>query len=209
MTVIFDFDGTLADVIPVFKEIYHELSPRYGLRDVSDTDYRQLRKKTAWEVVRWTGLKPWNFPGLLKHGRKLFAESKDQVKLYDGIPELIKTLHKNGYKLYILSSNSESTIRSILNRYSLDDEVVVMKRPWFFGKAGSIKQLVMRKKYDKQTTWMVGDEVRDVRAGNKAGVQTISVTWGLQDGEILKKQNPNHLASKVSELSKILTSQNN
>ena len=209
MTVIFDFDGTMADVIPVFKEIYHELSPRYGLRDVSDTDYRQLRKKTAWEVVRWTGLKPWNFPGLLKHGRKLFAESKDQVKLYDGIPELIKTLHKNGYKLYILSSNSESTIRSILNRYNLDDEVVVMKRPWFFGKAGSIKQLVMRKKYDKQTTWMVGDEVRDVRAGNKAGIQTISVTWGLQDGEILKKQDPNHLVSKVSELSKILMSQNN
>lgn len=207
--IIFDFDGTLADVAPVFLEIYNELAPRFGLKNISQSDYESLRKKSIWQIMRWTGIKPWQFPKLLNEGRRSFAKSKDKVVLFEGVPELIKKLHKQKTSMYILSSNNERSIRSILKRYELDDEVVVMKRPWFFGKAGNIRQLIGRKKYNKSETWMVGDEVRDVKAGQKAGIKTISVSWGLQDEQILKKQNPNYLVSNVNDLVKILTSQNN
>ncbi len=207
--IIWDFDGTIADVVPVFLQIYNELAPSYGLKAVSDADYQYLREQSVWTVMRWIGIKPWQFPGLLKDGRRLFVKSAGQVNLFDGIAELIKELHSQGIKQYILSSNSERSIRSIMKRYGLDDEVVVMKRPWFFGKAGNIRQLVMRKKYNKSTTWMIGDEVRDAKAGHKAGIRTVSVSWGLQAEEILKKQNPDFLVGNVSQLSRILTSQNN
>lgn len=209
VVIIFDFDGTLADVVPIFIEIYNRLAPGFGLKNINQSEYENLRTKSIWQIVRWTGLKPWQFPRLLREGRRAFAKSKDKVTLFGGVPELIKKLHTQKIPIYILSSNSERSIRSIMKRYGLDDEVIVMKRPWFFGKAGNIDQLVARKKYDKSATWMVGDEVRDVKAGKKAGVKTISVSWGLQDEQILKKQNPDFLVSNVNDLTKILTSQNN
>lgn len=204
--IIFDFDGTLADVVPHFREIYHKLAPKYKLRTISEVEYVELRKKSIWYVMRWTGLKPWQLPGLLNDGRKLFAKVKKEVELFDGVAEVIIELDKQGHKLYILSSNSEATIRSILRRYGLNDEFKVMKRPLFFAKFINIIQLVRVKKYDRKTTWMIGDEVRDVKAGKRAGVRTVSVTWGLQAREILKTKKPDYITDSVKELSKIFSS---
>lgn len=203
--IIFDFDGTLADVIPVFREIYDELTPKYGLRPISDQDYIELRKKSIWGVMFWVRLAPWRLKGLLKDGRRLFAGQKNRVDLFPGIPELLKKLHKDGHKLYILSSNRERSIRAILERYDLNYEMIVMKRPKFFGKAGSISKLVAQHSYDRKNTWMIGDETRDVNAGNGARVNTIAVTWGLQAGEILKTKKPDHIANSVKDIAKIFS----
>ncbi len=202
--IIFDFDGTLADVLPVFKEIYLELAPKYGLKKINDDDFAKLRQKPVWKIMWTIGLKPWKLEGLLKEGRRIFANKKSEVNLFNGIPELIKSLHKEGHKLYILSSNRERSIRMILERYNLNDELIVMKRPNFFGKSSSIKKLIKHHNYDRTNVWMIGDEVRDLKGGKGAKVNTISVTWGLQGREILVANKPDYIADKVSDLTKIL-----
>lgn len=201
--IIFDFDGTLADVLPHFRLIYDQLSPKYNLRQIDDKDYHMLRKKSVWQVMRWTGVRPWQLNGILRDGRRIFATHKDKVELFEGMPELIRQLYDDGHKIYILSSNRERTIRLILERYSLKDEVIVMKRPWFFGKAGRIKKLIKNMNYDRSQVWMVGDETRDAAAGNRAGINTISVTWGLQAREALQAKNPTKIASSVKQLTNI------
>jgi phosphoglycolate phosphatase len=205
-TIIFDFDGTLADVMPVFKKIYSELAPKYGLRPIDDQKIKQLRSMPVWRVIFYVGLKPWRFGSLLRDGRLLFSKYKNEIELFDDMPRLVKQLHKNGNRLYILSSNSETTIRDILRRYDLDDEVKIMKRPKFFGKAGSISKLIAQNKFARKSTWMIGDEVRDVKAGNAARVNSVAVTWGLQSKQILMSKKPNHTMDSVSELAKLFNS---
>ena len=202
--LILDFDGTIADAVPLIREIYAEIASKRGFPQIDDETYSQLRKGSVKDVLKWVGVKPWQLPSALKEGRKLFADKSDQVNLYDGVPELIKKLSAQAWDIYILSSNSEKTIKNILKRYDLDNLIVILKRPPIFGKANSINKLVKKNNYQKSKVWMVGDEVRDVVAGKKAGVNTLSVSWGLQDQELLKKNKPTHLVSTVAKMSEIL-----
>ncbi len=204
--IIFDFDGTIADVVPIFRKIYAELATQYKLPEVTDEDFYELRKKNLKQVLKWAGIRYWQLPSILSKGRTMFAHHKKEAKLFDGVPEIINKLHDNKCDIYVLSSNSEATIKNVLERYKVADKVTILKRPSLFGKSRSINKLVSAKKYDKANVWMVGDEVRDVEAGNKAKVNTISVSWGLQDGSLLAQQQPTYLVDTVSQLKEILTS---
>lgn len=202
--VIFDFDGTLADVVPLMREIYDEFAAEHGYPELTEDIYQNLRKSTLKEVLKWVGVKPWQLPGFLRQGRILFAEKRDEVELFNGIAELVTTLHQAGCQIYILSSNSAETIHVILKRNKIDQYITILKRPSLFGKASSIKRLVRKKHYHKSDVWMIGDEVRDIEAANKAGVNCIGVAWGLQHEIALQKANPTHIAMKVGELKNLL-----
>ena len=134
----------------------------------------------------------------------MFAKHKKEAKLFDGMTDIVNKLHSNGCEVYVLSSNSESTIKCVLERYGIDNKIIILRRPSLLGKSGSINKLVKSSKYSKADVWMIGDEVRDVDAGNKAKVNTISVSWGLQDGSLLAQHKPTHLVNTVAELKKLL-----
>lgn len=198
--VIFDFDGTLADVAEIVREIYDEQSQRRGWPKLTDAEYKRLRKGTVREAMRWVGVKSWQLPGLLRFGRKAFHDKSGEIKLFPGVPDVLEALHKDGWQIYILSTNSPDTIREILSRYKLDSFVTILKRSGMFGKAASINKLVKKQGYSKRHVWMVGDEIRDMEAAKKSGVNSVGVAWGLQDGASLKKYKPDYLAKKPSEI---------
>ena len=202
--IIFDFDGTLADTVPTIRETYKEIAKKRGLPQIDETTFLRLRKGSVKDVIKFVGIRPWQLPGAINQGRKIFAEKADQIHLFSGVDQLIEKLHKNDVQLYILSSNSESTITKILRRYNLDDKITVLKTSPIFGKSTSIKKLIKTGGYKNTDVFMVGDEVRDIEAGQKVGAKTVAVTWGLQDPTSLKAQKPDHLAKKIQDLSKIL-----
>jgi len=202
--VVFDFDGTLGDVIPIMREIYGDFARQKGYPELTEDVYQKLRKGTLKEVLKWMGVRPWQIGGLLREGRSLFYIRSQEVQLFPGVAKLVKELHKEGWDIYILSSNSPKTIKEILARNDIDELVNILKRPPLFGKASSIKALIRAKKYDKSRVWMVGDEVRDIEAANKTGIKSIAVAWGLQHEIAFAKADPTKVALKVPELRKYL-----
>lgn len=202
---IFDFDGTLGDVIPLMRQIYVDFALRKGYPELTDEIFQQLRKGTLKEIIKWIGVKPWQVPGLMKEGRSLFHVQSKDVLLFPGVTKLINQLHNDGWDMYILSSNSTVTIHEVLERNSIHQHIHILKRPSLFGKATSIKKLLNNHKYAKPNVWMIGDEVRDVEAGNKAGVKSMGVTWGLQDESILTLHHPTALVRSVDEIYTTLT----
>jgi len=204
--VIFDFDGTLADVIPMLREIYGQMAIRRGYPVIDDRKFRELQNGNLKDAIRFIGVKPWQLPGVMNEGRKLFYAKRREVKLFPGITGLIKDLDQAGWKIYILSSNSATTIRSVMRREGLEHSVTVLKRPPLFGKATSIKKLVRRHRLNRKNVYMVGDEVRDIDAANGAGVAGIAVLWGLQSEHMLKSAKPFHVAGSVAELRGLFSS---
>lgn len=203
--VIFDFDGTLADVASLLRSLYADLAKERDWPELTDPAYKKLRKGTIQQAIKWVGVRPWQLPGLLREGRGLFRSRSDDVKLFDGIVEVVQNLHKDGFELYVLSSNSPETIKKVLKKHGIANKMQVLKRPALFGKDKSINKLVDEKNYDKQFVWMVGDELRDIEGANKSGVNSIAVTWGLQDESILKTTNPSAIADKPADIERILT----
>lgn len=202
--VIFDFDGTLADVSAILRHLYSQEAIKRGWPEMTDKQYKKLRQGTIKQALGWAGIKVWQVPGLLRAGRSEFFKLSREVMLFEGAVELISDLKKDGWRIYVLSANSSETIRSVLSRNKVAKHVEILKRPALFGKAASIKNLVKKYDYDRSRVVVVGDEVRDIEAANKAGVRSIAVTWGLQDKSILKKTRPSKIASEVGEIKKHL-----
>ncbi len=202
--VIFDFDGTLADVEPLIRKLYGEFALKRRWPELTPEAYKMLRKGTIRQAMKWVGVKSWQLPGLMRQGRTLFHQHSAGVSLFDQIPDVIKKLHEDGWHIYILSNNSVITIHEILKRNEVDQYVHILKRPALFGKSASIRNLINKKKYDRSNVWMVGDEIRDIQAANKARVKSIAVAWGLQDELLLKEARPTYTAHKVSQITKYL-----
>lgn len=202
--VIFDFDGTIADTSMLIRGVYNEMGAERGWPVMNEVEYQRLRELGLVEAQRWTGVKPWQVPGLMREGLKRFKLLSQEVKLFPGIPELMGQLVTSGQTLYVLSTNAPEIIGEVLGRYDLKNSVTVLKRSPLFSKHYAIRSLISKNKYQHDNVWMVGDEVRDIEAGKHAGVNTVAVTWGLESNELLLAAQPTALASSPKELSGIL-----
>lgn len=204
--IIFDFDGTLADSAPIMRAIYGEIAAKNRLKVMTDEDYATLRRGSLREARRWSGIRFWQYPLLVRSVRKLMKLESEKVKLFPGVVEMIHELREHDLELYILSRNTADTISHVLERYKLQDDLKILdRRKRSFGsKSAVISTLVRQKQCARKSVWMVGDEVRDIQAAKKAGVNSIAVAWGLQDVSILERYEPTYLVSTVRQLSKLL-----
>jgi phosphoglycolate phosphatase-like HAD superfamily hydrolase len=53
-------------------------------------------------------------------------------------------------------------------------------------------------------TWMVGDRMQDVRGARENGVSSIAVRWGYGDADELREATPDHLATSMREVCRII-----
>src|SRR4030043_1898011 len=118
-TVIFDFDGTLANSLEAIVLVVRQLAKEFRQEQLLKTPIRQLRHKTALELINQFKIPFYRLPFLLNKGRQLLAKETDQIKLYPGIKLLIESLLKHHLEIGILSSNSKSIIKKVLGRYKL------------------------------------------------------------------------------------------
>lgn len=185
-TIVFDFDGTLADSIVVMLQIYNELANSRGMRTVAELDWLELRKGTIANGLKWTGAKPMQLPGLLAQGLKLVEARTADIKLFPEMIPVIHSLAKEGNQLFVLSTNSQALIQQVLNKHGIGKELTVLKSSRVFGKAAALKKLIRTYKLQVSDVWMVGDEVRDMMAAKRAGVHPVAISWGFQPAETLQ-----------------------
>src|SRR4051812_46995687 len=112
-TVVFDFDGTIADSLPAMLELYNKHAPAYGLRTVTEEEFQKERDMSFREILDFLGVKPHQLPKLLTLGMKLFHEHAHRIKPFPGMGEVIKQLHADGWRIFILSSNAEVTVQKV------------------------------------------------------------------------------------------------
>lgn len=197
--VILDFDGTIANTAHILQMVYNQMAKEKGWPHMSSKDYVRLRKGTLRQALEWAGVHPWQLPFLMYKGRQRFFEYIDQVELFTGIRELIVDLDKAGWDIFVLSQNSNKAIEAVLEREKLNN-ITVLPKASIFGKYRNIKRFIHQHSYSPENIWMIGDEVRDIVSANKAGVQSIAVTWGLQDKAILKTANPTYVAEQPADI---------
>ena len=117
-TVIFDFDGTLADTFVTTVRIFERLTKR--LQPYSDEEILRLRGLTMIHLVRELRIRPWRVPWLLMRGRKLMRKEMETVIVFEGIEDVLKQLQAADIPVFIMSSNSPGNIRKLLRRVGID-----------------------------------------------------------------------------------------
>lgn len=206
-TIIFDFDGTLADSLPVMLRIYGKLMP-YG-PEITKELFQFLRKLPAHKVAAHLDVSLWRLPWLLRRGRKTMHDHIGEVQPCEGIIPVVKELKKRGYELHVVTSNSRANVNEFLALHNLSeyfDSVVAVRR--LNGKPQALKSFVRRHKLVMSETYYIGDEARDIVATQRVNMPIVAVSWGFNDKELLKEMKPTALVEHPKDLLKIFKGKN-
>lgn len=203
-TIIFDLDGTLVDIEPVFIKILNALALEFGFAPLREEELPDLKKfhlkHLAWKRLGWRII---FFPKLLKRGREEYNKIATTVALFPGIKDLITTLHERGYRVGIVSSSREDTIRTIVAHHGLSIDFIYHGK--LFNKAQSLQEALEKERLVLSETLYIGDEVRDIEACHKIGLPIISVTWGLNSKEALQAIGADTVDTREELLTKIIS----
>jgi phosphoglycolate phosphatase len=203
-TIIFDFDGTLADTLGILIEITNELAPEFGYRPVDEQQVAQLQGLSSREIVKVAGISRWQIPFLLRRFKLSFRQKTDEVQLFPGVTQMLKTLRYAGYKIGIISSNSVENIYTVLCRHQVDHLFSFVHSCSIFGKSRAISSALRAHHIQLSEAIYVGDEIRDIDAARRSRIPVIAVTWGFNGIDILTQRQPDHLAHKPPEIIQLL-----
>jgi len=197
-TLIFDFDGTIADSFELVIEIVYELT---GIPRQSEAEVARLRKLPLLKAAREMRIPLSRAAGLMIKGRQMMHERINEVEAFPGIAKALKTLHDSGYHMLVMSSNSEQNVRTFLRTHNLEGYFDgVYGGASVISKTGTLRKVLRRNRLKPANCFYIGDEVRDIVAAVKAGLEPVAVTWGYQAPEALIACHPYAVVHKPAEL---------
>lgn len=198
-SIIFDFDGTIADSFKVFLDILYEVTGTTERLPASEV--ARLRGMSPLHIAVEVKIKPWKIPLLVLRGRRQMRTQMNRVHAFAGMTDVIKKLSADGHELYIMSSNSVQNIQPFLKKYDMSTEFIkIYGNVGVFAKARVLKRVLRQNNLTPSDTFYIGDEVRDVVAAKHAGLRMIAVTWGYNNAEILEAQQPQYLAQRPEDI---------
>jgi len=198
--IIFDFDGTIADTFSVAVDIFNELGPSFGFPPLTPDLIDKARGMTAHQLIDYFGIKKSNIPSIAARGLKALHSRMPEVEPCAGVPALIRRLSAEGYVLGILTSNSSENVEDFLRRHDLKLFSFVRCSSRIFGKDKELSTILKTNHWNAGQILFVGDEVRDIEAGQKVGVRCAAVTWGYNTREALEKLAPDLVVDRPDEL---------
>lgn len=197
--VVFDFDGTLADSAELSLLTFNRIAPGLGLRPL--TDLEAARRTPTKKLLKQLGVRFWQLPRVVRAFQEAVADHAADLKLHPGVSDMLHRLHADGCRLGVLSSNRESTIRICLREHGVETLFAfVVGYPKLFGKAKALRKILKAEKCGRDALLYVGDELRDLHAGQKLGIATAAVTWGFQAAELLEAAGPTLVIRHPNEL---------
>ncbi len=198
-TLIFDFDGTIADSFPLIVELFYELTGQPAITDQQRIN--RLRQLSLRQVLKELDVPLLRMPMLLMRGKARMHQRIGEVKPFPGIEKALRALRDDGHRLFILSSNSEANIRSFLQKEHIAEYFEhVQGGAGVLHKASALKKIMHKYDLDPAKSFYIGDEVRDIIAAHKIDVRIVSVAWGFNGREALAAHEPFALLYRPAEL---------
>ena len=205
-TLVFDFDGTIADTLEESRRIFNEIAPDYGIRQVDQDEIDNLRHLSLKELLGHLGIPKRRVPVFIARGTGMMRRNIESLQLIPGIAEVLHELKPQVKRFGILTSNSTPNVELFLKSHGLRDLFdFISSTSKLTGKARHLRAI--RKTFSLRSEEMlyVGDEIRDIKAARKASVAIAAVAWGFNSREALIAEGPDHVFSKPDELPGLLS----
>ena len=200
-TILFDFDGTLADTMMLIHTVFNRLSSTYGYRHLPEEEIEMVRHLSIHEFIDHVGISRWKVPLIAIDARRLMHRDMDQIHPPAGLAEVLTRIHESGrYIMDILTSNRRKNVVKFLERHSIDwfDEIEATHA--VLSKKRRVEKYIRKRGLDPQTLYYVGDTTIDIESARHAGARTVAVSWGLNTAETLAGANPDHLVNDPAQL---------
>lgn len=226
-TLLFDFDGTLADTTRTILKAMSLTLAELGLPQTSEQQMRSGIGLPLRACIKKAGDVPeeladraaecyhYYFKQVCFGTQQVDAltqvpqtDSDGAALLYDGVKETLALLREQGYVLGIATSRKWETLHLFLRHFGILE--------WFSAIA-TVENAAQPKPapdtvlYDlaklgrrPEETLVVGDATYDILMGRNAGCRTCAVTYGNQGRDLLQTASPDWIIDSMRELPALL-----
>lgn len=200
--IIFDFDGVIFNTEETVFKMLRKLCKRYKYDIKDKKEFLEMYNENFYKSIAKKGIK----------GKKLDKFKKEceeelkklHLRVFQHIPPIMEKL-SHRYYLAIISSNFKNILVENLRKHRLLGYFSLLVGADFIeSKVKRIEFCLEKFNIKPSEAIYVGDTTGDIKEAKKAKVKTIAVTWGFHTCAKLKKEKPTYIASRPSQILKIL-----
>lgn len=205
--VLFDFDGTLFDTIPLIVESYRHTYKAYDLREHTEEEILSGIGLPLEEVL---GEYPDIQDELLKEYLRFNRENlRGHVGLYLGVPGMIEDLRKLGLPVGVVTAKRMNSVQPTLEEFEAEDwfDCLVTKDHTDKHKPDPeplLKGMQALGLNNPAEVLYVGDSVHDLRAARNGGFPSAAVEWSAMPHEQLRAEEPTLWIDEAENLAQML-----
>jgi phosphoglycolate phosphatase len=208
-TVIFDMDGTLLSTLEDLKDaVNYALSEKGYDTHTLDEMRRYFGNGIAYAIKQAEpGLSEKELAELVKLFRSYYGEHcMDKTCPYPGIPELVKKLSEDGYKMAIVSNKVDSAVKELAKKFFPEITVAIGERTGIRRKPApdTVIQALEELGVTKEESVYIGDSEVDLATARATGLPCISVLWGFREKSLLEAEGATCFVESTEEIPGIL-----
>lgn len=206
-TVVFDFDGTLADtselIINSFQTVYKKfLGEEKPVEYIMETFGEPLKVTIEREFTQ-------PFDDVFKEYRKYQSERfKDDVRLFDNALETLQYLKSKNIKTAVVTARMRESVLNALKDFGIDKyfDVVIAIEDTANHKPHPepLLKAINLLSTNPNKVLFVGDSKFDMECANRAGAIPVLIGWHA-GADILKKQyDVKYVVNDLYEITKLI-----
>ncbi|WEK56051.1 MAG: HAD family hydrolase [Candidatus Cohnella colombiensis] len=206
--IIFDFDGTIADTLPLCFYSFKEIFKRYDQIDLSSEEIVQMFGPSEIGIIQ-QNLKATNqIERAIEEYYFHYDQAHDEYVSFDiNMMQLVDGLRKEGYKLGIFTGKGRRSFDISMRKLQLEhlfdatitgDDVLKPKPD-----PEGIYKILDNMGLEKSQFLFVGDSNADIEAGNRAGIDTVAVSW-FPGSHSNFAQIPKYYCDQIDQFRKII-----
>lgn len=179
--IIFDFDGTLADTLPVCFYAFQSVFKEFDDIEVSSDEIKSMFGPSETGIIR-ENLKNSNKDQAIDmYYQKYREKHEDLVMADEEVNDLLQSLKQQGYQLGIVTGKARKSLVISLDHLNMNElfdiiitgDDVSMPKPHPDG----LNQALALLNVTSDEALFIGDSDADIKAGKAANVRTVGVQW--------------------------------
>ena len=203
--ILFDLDGTLTDSAEgIVNSVVYALD-RKGVPYASKQELRRFVGPPLHDSFRdYCGFSEDEAKETVRIFREYFTEKGIyENSVYEGVPEMLDSLCRSGFRLAVATSKPELFAEQILARFDLAKYFSVIAGA---SMDGTTKPVVIRCALQRlgvkvlTRVLMVGDREHDVLGAREVGISSLGVLYGYGSEEELRTAGADHIVKTPSEI---------
>ncbi|WP_322107078.1 HAD-IA family hydrolase [Paraburkholderia sp. J41] len=211
--VLFDFDGTLADTAPDLAAAVNQMRHARGLKPAPIEKLRPLASAGARGLIGGAfGIGPdhHDFPAMREEFLANYAANlRVETVLFDGIDAVLDDLDARGVRWGIVTNKVARLTDPLVKLMHLDSRAACVvsgdTTPYSKPHPAPLLHAAEVLGVAPQRVVYVGDDLRDVQAGEAAGMATIAAAYGYCGNDVPPEGwNAHYVAATTARLFALL-----